>query len=370
MPKNSASLGSSSKNDTSQHSIDCMSIAPKMDRFPILNYWDHAVRRPYDLCRTVVPPSSPSHRTGTWRFMSIEILHNAPKGHNIQDDIESTFWVFYHTALHFFKVKRHDSPLRQPRIDIFDECETSTDAMGQIVYWGGALKLDAMMDRKMQDASFDSEPLTAALHKFADSLGGYHSFRCLSIHTLDISEKWREVIEKGIAVESLIKIFDDIFERKDLAWPEYDDAVEDQYKREPAWDWHDKRLAITRDGSVSHSCKSPSNVEPPSQPTQPNNAADPSTPASPPASISVRRVTRSVNRNKATNALTPATSSRYIPRAVSPSKRRMGDGDAKVGENGSGGRAKRSRQLKTKKIISRASAEQTRYDMRPRGKPT
>lgn len=70
----------------------------------------------------------------TWQFISIALLFNATKPHNIFDDLESLHWVLLYVAVRCFKFTgRFNS-------QVFDEFSENVDqASGQIVF-GGASK--------------------------------------------------------------------------------------------------------------------------------------------------------------------------------------------------------------------------------------
>ncbi|KAF8801964.1 hypothetical protein BYT27DRAFT_7197678 [Phlegmacium glaucopus] len=66
-----------------------------------------------------------SGRTGTWAFISVQILKNEDLivTHTLWDDIESAFWVFIHGALLYLK---HD---KDPRL-LYDEMEAIFSVVG------------------------------------------------------------------------------------------------------------------------------------------------------------------------------------------------------------------------------------------------
>ncbi|CAL1700736.1 unnamed protein product [Somion occarium] len=78
----------------------------------ILNDWDHAMR-------LLLGGNPHLYRTGTWQFISIRLLQQPTKPHEVHDDLESAFWVLLYNALHYFP---HQSPPgRQLRLDLFNE---------------------------------------------------------------------------------------------------------------------------------------------------------------------------------------------------------------------------------------------------------
>ncbi len=293
--------------------------------------------------------------------MSIEVLKNTRKPHSIHDDVESTFWVFYHTALHYFKIKKNNAPFKQPSLALFNECEITTGEEGQLVYVGGSKKVDTLTSGTIQKVFFESEPLTTALHKFATILSRHRTRR--SILQLDPSESsqavFDEVDQKIYRVEEIIEIFDSTIANADETskWPEHDDAVEDQYKVKSTLDEH-IQLAGAHEAHVTRS-----------QNTSRKPVPQPDGDMLPPAFIPSRRVTRSVTRKNAKNAPPPVASGSGVPPSMSRStskRHRVGDEDAQVEAEESEGRTKRSRQQKTKAIARTASSEQKNYNTRSR----
>lgn len=295
--------------------------------------------------------------------MSIDILQNEKKAHSIYDDIESTFWVFYHTALHFFKIKSYDPIQGKPSLDIFDEMQTKTGAEGQIVYFGGDLKHAALTKNKITTVQFECAPLTKALHEFASTLRKYHLWR--DAINEDERAPHKQAVRDMEDVDPLIDRLQKLIDTGD--WPKGDDAVEDQYPKTSKLDEY-IQLAAAHEACVTQSHKSSRNLAP--QPTRPDDGASSSMP--PPASIPVRRVTRSTSRQKnAADVTPPVASGSGVPPSMSRStskRHRVGDEDAKVEVEGSEGRTKRSRQQKAKPIVRTASSEQTRYNTRSRTK--
>ncbi|KAF9554511.1 hypothetical protein CPC08DRAFT_821663 [Agrocybe pediades] len=85
-----------------------------------LNDWDQA--------RNVENLLSGPHRafpTGTWRFMSTNLLLRPQKVHGLQDDIESFFWVTAYTILCFLK-HNWTSHVKLIMETVYDECRNNT----------------------------------------------------------------------------------------------------------------------------------------------------------------------------------------------------------------------------------------------------
>ncbi|KAF4619580.1 hypothetical protein D9613_004775 [Agrocybe pediades] len=81
-----------------------------------LNDWDQARNVEY----LVTGPQRNFH-TGTWRFMSTNLLLRPEKVHGVQDDIESFFWVTAYTILCFLK-HNWTSKVKLVMETVYDEC--------------------------------------------------------------------------------------------------------------------------------------------------------------------------------------------------------------------------------------------------------
>ncbi|KAI0809056.1 hypothetical protein BC629DRAFT_1732418 [Irpex lacteus] len=212
----------------------------------ILNDWDHAIR--VDPKRTRHP-----YRTGTWQFMSIDILMDANKPHSIHDDVESTFWVFYYIALHFFKLSPDSE---RPNLDLFDERSQVIAANGEVQHLGGQAKYTAIRTETIQRIKFESEPLTKALHHFAEILADYRLFKEMasrrrSMNTSDVAyaAKAIEMVDEIIASLNLIL--------NGEGWPEHDDAVKDQFPKQTVMDSY-REVADAQERSFTQALSSQS----------------------------------------------------------------------------------------------------------------
>ncbi|KAI0809057.1 hypothetical protein BC629DRAFT_1085286 [Irpex lacteus] len=140
--------------------ISAGNIMLSQDFADILDDWDHAAREVHH------------YRTGTWQFMSTELLQNVTKPHRIHDDVESTFWVFYYISVHHFKIISGASNL-----DLFDEQRCVIEDDGEVRYTGGMAKMGTLLNQEIQKFRFESQPLTRVLHKFADILRDHYKFQ-------------------------------------------------------------------------------------------------------------------------------------------------------------------------------------------------
>ncbi|KAI0693661.1 hypothetical protein BC835DRAFT_1352953 [Cytidiella melzeri] len=233
----------------------------------ILNDWDHAIN-------TLNTGEGHAYRTGTWQFMSIPVLQNAKKVHTIHDDVESAFWVFYYTALHYFS---RDATSAAPIMDIFDECHEVVEDH-RLVYEGGLQKLSTMISRKIQAITFESKPLTRAIHRFATILSRYHRF-CSDMleegaDTVSFDHPFKKAATSMERVDDILEMFDDTIASSD--WPEGDDAVEDQYPKKTKMDTHrDIDKALHESFKQSYQSANFAAV-PPAQQASSSSALDPS----------------------------------------------------------------------------------------------
>ncbi|KAF4619699.1 hypothetical protein D9613_004763 [Agrocybe pediades] len=85
-----------------------------------LNDWDQARNVEY-----LVSGPHRAFRTGTWRFMSTNLLLRPQKVHGLQDDIESFFWVTAYTILCFLK-HNWTSHVTLIMEAVYDECRNNT----------------------------------------------------------------------------------------------------------------------------------------------------------------------------------------------------------------------------------------------------
>ncbi|KAH8099739.1 hypothetical protein BXZ70DRAFT_214941 [Cristinia sonorae] len=95
----------------------------------ILNDWDHAL---------VIDENrqAASRRTGTWQFLSVALVSNPKKVHDILDDMESCYWVLLYQALHHFQ----SSAKTRKTLKMFDEVEEDITSGGGYASTGGEKK--------------------------------------------------------------------------------------------------------------------------------------------------------------------------------------------------------------------------------------
>ncbi|KAI0693651.1 hypothetical protein BC835DRAFT_1352886 [Cytidiella melzeri] len=345
----------------------------------ILNDWDHAID-------TLNTGEGHAYRTGTWQFMSIRVLKNVTKVHTVHDDVESAFWVFYYTALHYF---RRDTSSATPNLNIFDECDEVIEDH-RLVYKGGSKKLTTMISGEIQGIIFESKPLTRAFHNFAAIISDYHYHRLGQMRrqrsdTTSPSLEFQKVASIMEKVDDILKIFDDEIASSD--WPEVDDAVKDQYPKKTKMDTHrDIDKALHESFKESYQSASSAAI-PPAQQAFSSSALEPSASLHPASELpsnslnrdqlptaNVKRLPLPTKQSRASEALreglrtrAPILHAKSLPVGSSAglstgTKRAHEDEGAGLEEGTSAGSVKRTR--RAPKEMSPPSS--TRYNTRSR----
>ncbi|CAL1717242.1 unnamed protein product [Somion occarium] len=121
----------------------------------ILNDWDHSRN---DDAETLIH----NYRTGTWQFMSILLLQDTEKRHNIFDDVESILWVILFVAVHYFT---HEGKFS---LEIFNQFETFSEGVTGQKAIGGHRKRAFLSQRNVK---FHCR----ALHSFVIDLAKFHN---------------------------------------------------------------------------------------------------------------------------------------------------------------------------------------------------
>lgn len=180
--------------------------------------------------------------------MSIDILRFPKKVHTIHDDVESVFWVFYYTALHYFELA--SDTVTRGNVGLFDEQEVQVvQDGGKVVYQGGIMKLGFIAGSVMDEIKFNSSPITAALRWFAEDIKNYYGSRhgrpvaaasdyerhptggASKSAEEDAQEAAKNNAQKLEKVDGLIEIFDIVLKKTDWSI-RLTHAVKDQFPRE------------------------------------------------------------------------------------------------------------------------------------------
>ncbi|KAK7688394.1 hypothetical protein QCA50_008767 [Cerrena zonata] len=168
----------------------------------ILNDWDRATRVDIDF----------PYRTGTWQFMSIALLRDATKLHDIFDDLESLLWVLLFFAVHNFKYTGKFS------MRVFDEATEVSDTENGRIVLGGDWKLTWVL-REAYKMGFECKPL----QDFFNSYSRFHSNHYWKISHSTDNEKEKKVLEDLEAeikrdIYQLVSHFDDILNDPNTDW--------------------------------------------------------------------------------------------------------------------------------------------------------
>lgn len=102
---------------------------------------------------------------GTWAFMSIGLLDDPDKLHDVEDDLEAVFWVLLYCAL-----KRFAPPC--PSLPISAFADQWEDINGRLV--GGYEKLTLLQRRFYKDVEFRSPAFRNMIHDMAETWKTYH----------------------------------------------------------------------------------------------------------------------------------------------------------------------------------------------------
>ncbi|KAJ8514730.1 hypothetical protein ONZ45_g7752 [Pleurotus djamor] len=142
----------------------------------LLNDWDLAISI------NEIKNARTAERTGTWPFMSIELLSDSTKLHTVRDDLESFFWVILFYGLHYLESTESKDPadLQSKIFKIFHEyMSTSGTATGgaykALLFQGrGNLKLLFLNRRSPNPFKFTkTNPLTTFLYNAYDRVSSW-----------------------------------------------------------------------------------------------------------------------------------------------------------------------------------------------------
>ncbi|CAL1710004.1 unnamed protein product [Somion occarium] len=123
----------------------------------ILNDWDNALR---------LIPGEEFHasRTGTWQFISMALLQEPNKPHEVRDDLESCFWVLLYVSLHYFK---HNGREVDFKLDFFDEIKERRMDKAPYQSVGGNLKIALLIADELDEVRWECHPLDELVHTLA-----------------------------------------------------------------------------------------------------------------------------------------------------------------------------------------------------------
>ncbi|KAK7692061.1 hypothetical protein QCA50_005466 [Cerrena zonata] len=181
----------------------------------VLNDWDHAL----DILLSKMRHPG---RTGTWQFLSIGMLMENGKIHEIHDDLESCYWVLLYISFHYFE---HTHPTFN--INFFDEYEAPRDGAPAS---GGNKKNTFLTSNRLasNNINWTCKPLNVLLHELTALFQMYHIHANVPpARESDGFLKQHELIGK---VDVVLELFDRALASNE--WPEKD-ALEDQMPAKP-----------------------------------------------------------------------------------------------------------------------------------------
>ncbi|KAF9494292.1 hypothetical protein BDN71DRAFT_1496587 [Pleurotus eryngii] len=143
----------------------------------LLNDWDMAVK-----VEEVDRGPRAHERTGTWAFMSIDLLDGARRAHKVSDDLESFFWVvLYYSLLYLPHNKTNQLGLIIPAI--FEQYTYYEEAKGGIGKSVAVTEGNYIGGRHSPRLEFDAcMPLTKFVASILHKLNNWRSEARLALH--------------------------------------------------------------------------------------------------------------------------------------------------------------------------------------------
>ncbi|KAK7692048.1 hypothetical protein QCA50_005453 [Cerrena zonata] len=178
----------------------------------VLNDWDHALK----LALKNLPHPT---RTGTWQFSSVSLLTGEGQEHEIQDDVESCFWVLLYIAFHYFK---HDGPTFD--LDFFYEYRSFNDEGPPT---GGCRKLVLLTAYCLDKVKWNCIPLDSLLHTLSDHFHDYMA--AMYKRPKRASQLYHDMHKQLGQVEVILRMFGEALALD--GWSEHD-AADDQMRKE------------------------------------------------------------------------------------------------------------------------------------------
>ncbi|CAL1708930.1 unnamed protein product [Somion occarium] len=183
----------------------------------VLNDWDHALE-------VILRNTPQAYRTGTWQFISILLLRDPKKGHDVHDDLESSFWVLLYVSLHYFP---HNLG---PAFDagFFDEYKEQPDLRagdGKIRPLGGFEKA-GFLNYTLQDIIWECAPLNTLIHVVGNIFDDYNTSHRKRNNNENEAARFSAIQEQLDRVDMILNHFDTALATD--GWPE-SDALPDQF---------------------------------------------------------------------------------------------------------------------------------------------
>ncbi|CAL1708963.1 unnamed protein product [Somion occarium] len=180
----------------------------------ILNDWDHALI-------VILRDTPQGYRVGTWQFISVPLLRRPKKGHEVHDDLESSFWVLLYISFHYFK------HTKLVNVDFFNEYnEYSRNGSATRHAYGGLAKAGFLYGG-LPGVKWTCAPLNKLLHKFGDLFYQYHFYHGRQDREEHLAS-FTDFQKRLDQVDSVLDLFDTALASDE--WPE-NDVLPDQYSR-------------------------------------------------------------------------------------------------------------------------------------------
>ncbi|CAL1708965.1 unnamed protein product [Somion occarium] len=182
----------------------------------VLSDWDHALK-------VILRNTPKAYRAGTGQFIYMLLLQYPMKGHDVQDDLESSFWVLLYVSLHYFPHNLGSAF----HAGFFDECMEQSGLHvgdGKIHLLEGSRKpCDAMSCNSKKTCA----PLNKLIHAVGKLFNKYQScYTSRDDDGEDAEARFRATQEKLEQVDVVLNHFDTTLECDE--WPE-NDVLPDQF---------------------------------------------------------------------------------------------------------------------------------------------
>lgn len=186
----------------------------------VLNDWDHAKRvdaettgcnlRTVRISRSYLCISHRSHLQGTWQFISVSLLFDATKAHDIFDDLESLYWVLLYMGVHYFKYSGKFVS------KVFDEVsEDANQTLGKVASGGQAKNSWLVQCHVSFDCAFLEQCLTDFRIFHAEYRGKVGAAASTAARKREL-ERFQKKIQSNIY--QLIAYFDDALNAPETDW--------------------------------------------------------------------------------------------------------------------------------------------------------
>lgn len=165
------------------------------------------------------------------------LLQNPRKGHEVHDDLESSFWVLLYTSLHQFEHNQASTL----SLDFFNELnEHGEDDNSEDCHSYGGLAKKGFLCQRLMKVKWKCAPLDTLVHQLGEFFDLYHSYHARR-HT-DFISTFNDMHNKIDQVNIVLNFFDSALASD--GWSE-NDVLPDQYKpmtkKQEAQRLHDRK---------------------------------------------------------------------------------------------------------------------------------